>query len=165
MFSPLNIPQGRNNMKCGYNKCLFDGEVDKEISIKVGNRYYHKECLKQKQDKDETRKLFLEIINPTEVVAVLNSVINNIVHIKKVNSDYLLYSLKYSIQNKFNLQHAMGLYHIINDKRIKERYNNDKNRIQMQEVKESINNIKTDEGIKFNCQEDSQSIWDKITQQ
>lgn len=109
-------------MKCGYNKCLFDGEVTKEESIRVGNRYFHKDCLKQKQDKEEIRNLYLEKINPTEVVKVLNAVINKIIHDKRVDSDFLLYSLKYAIQHNYNLNTPMGLYYIINDKKIKESY-------------------------------------------
>jgi hypothetical protein len=110
-------------MKCNYNKCLFNGEVDKNIAVKVGNKYYHKECLKQKQDKEEIRKLYLEKVNPTEVITLLNGVISNIIDVKKVSSDYLLYALKYAIQNKLNLTNPRGLHYIINNKSIKESYN------------------------------------------
>jgi hypothetical protein len=109
-------------LKCGYNHCLFDGEVDKEMAIKIGSRYYHKDCAKQKQDKEEIRKIYLEEVNSTEVVKVLNAVINNIIHIKKVDSGLLLYALKYAIQNKFTFHSPAGLYYIINNKNIKDNY-------------------------------------------
>ena len=87
-------------MKCGYKQCKFGNGVDKEIAVKKGNRYYHKECLQEAENKNKIRKLFLEHINENEVVAGLNRIINNIIDVKNVPSDFLLYALKYVIRNK-----------------------------------------------------------------
>jgi hypothetical protein len=152
-------------MKCGYTHCLFNGEVDKDNAVKVGSRYYHQECLKQKQDKDEVRKLYLEQVNPTEVVKVLNAVINNIVDVKKVNAEFLLYALRHAIQNKFTFHNSAGLYYIINNSYIKKQYQTYINKLQVKDLKDNIENIKTEREVEFTYTQDQKSLWDRITQQ
>jgi hypothetical protein len=152
-------------VKCGYNHCLFDGEVDKENAVKVGTRYYHKECLKQKQEKDEVRKLYLEQVNSTEIVSVLNSVINNIVHIKKVDSGFLLYALKHAIQNKFVFHNPAGLHYIINNAYIKKQYQNNTSKLQIKEFKNNIADINIEKEVEFTYTQEQKTLWDRITQQ
>jgi hypothetical protein len=146
-------------MKCGYNKCLFDGEVDKETAIKVGNKYYHKECHKQMQNKQDTRVLYLEKVNPSEVVKNLNSVINNIIEVKKVDSGLLLFALKYAINNNFKINSPYGLHYIVNNYTIKNEYQKYLGRQQKQDVSE----VQTVEGSKFKVNVEKSDLWSKIT--
>jgi hypothetical protein len=153
-------------MKCGYNKCFFNGEVEKENAIKHGNRYYHPECLKQMQEKDEVRKLYLEKVNPTEVVKILNSTINNIVHIKKVSSEYLLFALKYAINNNIQINAPMGLHYIINNYKIKKAFEEAYIKKRLNEIKNNMQQTNhCEEEIKIDYKNDSVNLWDKITGQ
>jgi hypothetical protein len=161
----LKYPIRRDCMKCGYSHCLFNCEVDKENAVKLGTRYYHKECLKQRNEKDEIRKLYLEQVNATEVVSVLNSVINNIVHIKKVDSGFLLYALKHAIQNKFVFHNPAGLHYIINNSYIKKQYQQYINKSQIKDFKNNIENIDTEKDVEFTYNQEQRTLWDRITQQ
>ncbi len=144
-------------MKCGYKQCKFGNEVDKEIAVKKGNRYYHKECLQEAENKNEIRKLFLEHINENEVVAGLNRIINNIIDVKNVPSDFLLYALKYVIRNKLPLNYAGGLYYIINNKKIIEEYNKEKAKLVANKIKQEI----TKSGI-HEIKENTENLESKI---
>jgi hypothetical protein len=112
-------------MVCGYSHCLHKGEeVNKEDGVKIGTRYYHMDCARQRNEKEEVRKIYLEEVNPTEVMKLLNSVINNIVHVKNVESSLLLYALKYAVSNKFKINNPYGLHYLVGNKKIKESYVN-----------------------------------------
>ncbi len=45
-------------MKCRYNHCKLGGEVEKDIAIKEGNRYFHKECYEKYKTKQMINVLF-----------------------------------------------------------------------------------------------------------
>jgi hypothetical protein len=153
-------------MKCGYNKCLFNGEVEKEKAVKQNNRYFHPECFKQMQEKSEIRKLYLEKINPAEVCKVLNSTINNIVHVKKVNSEYLLFALKYAIKNNIQIHAPMGLHYIINNYKIKKAYEEEFIKRRIREIEGSdVMQIVSQEEVKIDYNNESVNLWDKITGQ
>jgi hypothetical protein len=103
---------------------MHGGEVNESEAKKHNNRYYHEDCLQRTLDKQEIRKLYLEKINPAEVVKNLNSVINTIVETKGVDSSYLLFALNYCINNNIKISSPYGLHYIINNKTIKELYQN-----------------------------------------
>jgi hypothetical protein len=112
--------------KCTYTQCKLGNKVDKSMAVKKGTKYYHPECLKEAENKNMIRKLFLDNINETEVVAMLNRTINQIIDTKNISSDFLLYALNYVINNKLPLNHAGGLHYIINNQKIKESYEKEK---------------------------------------
>lgn len=43
-------------MKCRYKYCKLGGEVEKEVAVKNGNMYYHKECYKKHTEKRRMRE-------------------------------------------------------------------------------------------------------------
>lgn len=131
--------------KCPYKQCKYNNEVEEDKAIKYNGRYYHKECLKEAQEKNEVRKLFFEMINPLEVPAKLNNAINNIVDKKNVSSEYLLYALKYVIKYGLPLNYAGGLYYIIANKDIQNSYNKEKAKILADKVKKDMVKPKTQE--------------------
>jgi len=150
--------------KCGYNQCKLGGEVTKDIAIKHGAKYYHNECLKEALNKNEIRKLFFKHINPTEVATVLNRTINTLIDTKNVSSDFLLYALKYVIKNKLILNHAGGLYYIINNDKIKDSYNKELIKTKVEEIKKEVvsNNTNNETQYKFN--QEQQNGWNNILQ-
>jgi hypothetical protein len=150
--------------KCGYNQCKLGGEVAKDIAVKHGAKYYHDDCLKEAQNKNEIRKLFFEHINPTEVATVLNRTINTIIDTKNVSSDFLLYALKYVIKNKLILNHAGGLYYVINNDKIKDSYNKESIKAKVEEIKkEAINTNNTNE-TQYKYNQETQNSWGNILQ-
>ena len=66
--------------KCRYNHCKHETkDVLASEAVKEGNRYYHKDCYKTKEDINKIVELFSEHVNPNVVFAVLRKVINIIV--------------------------------------------------------------------------------------
>jgi hypothetical protein len=118
-------------VKCAYKYCSYkDRNLPIEDAILVGkSTYYHKECYKQNEEIKEIIELFKTHIDPLVVFSQLRTVINNIIFNKAVGSEYLLFALKYVINNKINLKHAMGLHYIIGYKNIQNAYMKEKSKI------------------------------------
>ena len=149
IYSPLkNLKMKDKVYKCGYKQCKLGGKVNKDIAVKKGNRYYHSECLQEIYNKEQIRELFLKHINPTEIISLLNRTINQIIDVKKVSSEFLLYALEYVIKNKLPLNRAAGLYYIINNKHIKNDYMKQK----AKEIDNKIRNknVQSNNEVKFN---------------
>ena len=120
---------------CKYSHCLHDNrEIEKRKAIRVGNSYYHSDCFKTKEDIKEIVNLFKAHINANPVYAQLQSVINNIIFVKKVQSDFLLFGLRYYIEHKIPLNYPQGLYYVIQNKDVANAYNKTKTK----EIKKSI---------------------------
>ena len=120
---------------CKYSHCLHDNrEVEKRKAIRVGNSYYHSDCFKTKEDIKEIVNLFKAHINANPVYAQLQSVINNIIFVKKVQSDFLLFGLRYYIEHKIPLNYPQGLYYVIQNKDVTNAYNKTK----AKEIKKSV---------------------------
>ena len=120
---------------CKYSHCLHDNrEIEKRKAIRVGNSYYHSDCFKTKEDIKEIVNLFKAHINANPVYAQLQSVINNIIFVKKVQSDFLLFGLRYYIEHKIPLNYPQGLYYVIQNKDVTNAYNKTK----AKEIKKSI---------------------------
>ena len=75
-------------MKCGYNNCKHGGEVSKEEGIKIGTRWFHKECAKEKELKKEIEDYWFKNINPGTVIQILRKAINDLA--KLYDTDYIL---------------------------------------------------------------------------
>ena len=142
--------------KCGYTQCKYDGEVSSDIAMLYNKRHYHKECLAEKNNKIKIRTIFYESISKTVVFSELNRAINNIIHVKNVDSEYLLFALKEAIRRNVNLQHPNGLYYIINYGAIKNAYENTKIKI----AKDII--LEKNEEITFQTKSQTKNDWNKI---
>ena len=120
---------------CKYSHCLHDNrEIEKRKAIRVGNSYYHSDCFKTKEDIKEIVNLFKAHINANPVYAQLQSVINNIIFVKKIQSDFLLFGLRYYIEHKIPLNYPQGLYYVIQNKDVTNAYNKTK----AKEIKKSV---------------------------
>lgn len=117
-------------VKCRYSRCNHDlKELPIEDAILSGKgSYYHKDCFKQNEEIKQIIDVFKIYIDPMVVIVQLRSVINNIVFDKCIDSEYLLFAVKYAITNKLNLKHAMGLHYIVGYKNIQEAYMKEKNK-------------------------------------
>ena len=120
---------------CKYSHCLHNNrEIEKEKAVRVGSSYYHSDCFKTKEDIKEVVNLFKTYINPNPVYAQLQSVIKNIIFVKGVQSDFLLFGLRYYIEHKIPLNYPQGLYYVIQNKDVANAYNKPKTK----EIKKSV---------------------------
>lgn len=114
----------KKTVKCRYKYCRHDSnDIPREEAVQDGRSYFHPDCLKERNNKEEIVKLFLEKVNQNTPVPQLRKVINNIIHNKGINSDFLLFGLKYYISHKIKLNYPGGLYYVIANKEMESEYN------------------------------------------
>lgn len=120
--------------KCASKNCRHENSpVSIDSCVKVGNRYWHKDCYKQKENLKMIIKLFSEnVCCDKKVYADLQRVIKDIVLNKKVESELLLFGLRYYINHKISLHYPAGLYYVIQNKDVTESYH--KNKLKEQNV-------------------------------
>lgn len=109
-------------VKCRYKYCPYGGKVDKEEAVKDGNMYYHKQCWQEKKEKNNIRQTYKMLIDKDVDDALLNKVINDIIHNKGVNTDYLLYVIEYIANNNMEINTPMGLHFYVKNQTIYEQY-------------------------------------------
>lgn len=106
--------------KCGFRHCQHEScEVSQDEAVKIKNRYYHEDCAEIYNNIEEIKRLYYEKISNTVVMPQLISVVNNIIFKKKVDSNYLLFALKYAINMKRKINYPQGLHYLIDDYKIK----------------------------------------------
>ena len=86
-------------MKCAYTYCKFGGNVDKEDAVKDKNRYWHKECHKEKELKNEIKNYYYDKFNSKEPIKNVNSAIKKYINDEKYDAGYVLYCLKHKAKN------------------------------------------------------------------
>jgi len=108
---------------CKYKNCRHESrDIVEDEAVKSGDSYYHKDCSKEKDEIREIIDLFVKHVNPHPVYTQLQSIIKNIVITKNLGSNFLLFALKYYIQNKIPLNYPQGLYYVIQNKKVIESY-------------------------------------------
>jgi hypothetical protein len=138
---------------CGYEDCPHPG---REINITVddyskdGRRYFHTECLEKKKKrevKNEQQKADLQYIKNLWVQHISNTVdygqlffvLNGFV-VRGINTDYLVFVVRYVIDNNLNLRYPGGLKYFVDNQEIKDAYARSK----IQKIKQSEFHAKTD---------------------
>lgn len=137
--------------KCGYNHCKHGGviNIDEELYEKDGAKYYHKDCIRERNDANLIRRLWSTRISRTVSYGLLNKVIYQIIDETGVSSDYILFALQRIIAKNLPLRYPFGLKYYMDDKDIKEAYKNRKqNREQRTKKREEIR--KEQEQFKYN---------------
>ena len=139
--------------KCGFSHCAHeDGKVAENEAVKIGNRYWHRDCYEISETIKDIRTTYLEEISSSAVVSALNKVINNIVFGKKLENKkvpktqsnleaarYLQFCIEYALEHKIPITHVPGLYYLIDNSRIKKAYEKKKDLEIQKEMKEHMN--------------------------
>lgn len=116
-------------VKCSYEKCRHSEKtINKDEAVEIEGCYYHADCAKDINNINEIERLFQRRINKTVVLKDLRTVINSIVYTKNIDSDYLLFALKYAIKNHVPLKRAPGLHYLIDNYSIKEAWRKEQTR-------------------------------------
>ncbi len=111
-------------VQCTYKYCVHENKtVDINTAIKKRGKYYHPECIKDQENRKEIIDLFVNYINPNPVYKELQRVINTIILRKHIDSDFLLFGLKFYIKHKIPLNYPQGLYYVIQNKDVITAYN------------------------------------------
>jgi hypothetical protein len=121
-------------IKCRYNHCKNNNEVNKEDAIKVGSAYYCKQCYKEKILKQQIEEYYLENFPPA-VLQVLRKVINQLLYTNNYDAEYILFIVKKIHINNLKINNPFGLTSYCNEGRNKDEW-------KKQKIKEEYNNIK-----------------------
>lgn len=106
--------------KCGFCHCQHEScEISQDEAVKIRNRYFHKDCAETYNNIEEIKRLYYEKISNTVVMPQLIRVVNDIIFKKHVDSNYLLFALKYAINTRRTINYPLGLHYLIDDYRIK----------------------------------------------
>lgn len=111
-------------VKCRYSHCLHESkELNAEDAVKVGkSAYYHKDCCQTKENIAEIADIFVKRVDKNVAYPLLTKTINNIVFNKKVDSDFLLFALKYHLDHGRPLNYPQGMYYILSNEDMKKDY-------------------------------------------
>lgn len=146
-------------MKCGYNNCKHGGEVSKEEGIKIGTRWFHKECAKEKELKKEIEDYWFKNINPGTAIQILRKAINDLA--KLYDTDYILWVIKSCKPKGIKISHPMGLKSLCSDNRFLDEWNKIKINKEYKKIKSEIN-MQTSEDVTFKYMPSKKRITDII---
>ncbi len=137
--------------KCGFSHCEHGGKVNLDEAVKIGARYWHKDCYETSELVKEIKDDYLENISSSAVISFLSKVINDIVYGKKLENKkltkaqsnleaarYLSFCLKYAINHSIPITHVPGLYYLIDNVKIRKEYEKELELKVQKEIKQSI---------------------------
>lgn len=126
--------------KCSYKHCKHSSPLisEDESPVKVGSRYMHEDCAKNQENITAIRDLYFNEVSNTVVMSQLVNVINNIIFNKNVDSDYLLFALKYALKYKIQIKSPYTLHYIIDYKRIKDAWQSKIANEKAEQIKEKM---------------------------
>lgn len=82
----------------------------------------HKDCAELHSTIGRIESLYREKVSSTVVIKNLRTIINNIIFVKKVDANYMLFALRYAISNHYTLRAPASLYYLIDDFKIKKEW-------------------------------------------
>ena len=110
-------------MKCAWSHCRHGGEVNKEDAVKKGTRYFHPDCLREKDAINEIIKVYHERVDDKPIENFLRKTINDLVFKDENSAEFLLFALNYCLDNGWSLHSPNGLRYVAKDVVSKKEWN------------------------------------------
>lgn len=127
--------------KCSFACCPYkDKIIQPEDLVENGKKKMHKECAKNSENMLKIKTLYYEKVSNTVVMSQLVKVIKDIITLKKVDSDYFYFALKYAVDNKMKINSPYGLHYLIDNNRIKMAWKEKRSAEIANEIKEQERN-------------------------
>ncbi len=137
--------------KCRFDFCKHDSrEIDTSIEpyVRDGNAYYHEDCYESKKNNDaktDKQKADIQLIkdlwyihiSDTVVFSQLVSELNKLIA-RGIDSDYLVFVMKYIVNHNLNLHYPAGFKYFVDRYEIKQEYEKRKlakNKVDIQSFK------------------------------
>lgn len=98
--------------KCGYSHCKHGGEVNKEDGVLSGTRWFHPDCLAEKNAILEIIDVWYKRVDEHPIFTNLRRTIDNLVYKEGNDAEFLLFSLNYCLDHGWNLKHPPGLRYV-----------------------------------------------------
>lgn len=147
-------------MKCRYKYCKYGGEVEKSVAVKEGSSYFHEQCYKEKNIKLEIETFWNDNM-PNAQPILIKKAINQLVHDKNYEADYVLYVIRYIKNHQRKINTPFGLLNYCDSLEMKNTYKKYKTIVEYDKIK----NIEIDyepEVIKFTYKKSDRKITDLI---
>ncbi|HZK00201.1 MAG TPA: hypothetical protein VFC79_09340 [Tissierellaceae bacterium] len=136
--------------KCRYKFCKLGGEVDREVAIKIGSAYYHKECRREIDHKKQIEDLYYNKFKLSESMTQVKSTISR--YVNEYGTEYVLHVLNQDIK----LNSIFGVSYYLKDSRFKQSFEREKARL----IKFDIDEIKTEESAEIKYRKTKkQKLW------
>lgn len=135
-------------IKCRYNYCRHNNEVNKEDAIKDGSAYYCKDCYKEKQLKQQIEEYYL-VNMPATTIQILRKVINQLLYTNHYDAEYIMFILKKIYINKLKINNPFGLINYCNEGRNIDEWNKIKINQEFQNIKNEIITYENDNKVDF----------------
>lgn len=140
-------------MKCRYKYCKSGGEVDREVAIKIGSAYYHKECRREIDHKKQIEDLYYNKFKLKEHMGQVKSAINK--YVDEYGTEYVLYILNQDIK----LNSIYGVSYYLRDNRFKQSFEREKAKL----IKFDINEIEVEKPKEIKYKKPKkQQLWGDI---
>ena len=113
-------------MKCRYKYCSHEStEIKGNDYVKIGKAYYHKDCFEKKENIQKIIDYYSNNVEANPVFSFLIKTVNDIVNKNGVDSEYLLFALKYAHEHRM-INHIPGLRYLPNNQEILKEWNKPK---------------------------------------
>jgi len=145
-------------MKCNYKYCPYSGQVEKEEAIKIGNKYYHKNCHENQLQWKQFIDIYDKYIKPKtqEGYQMIAKGLKQLIE-KESDVTYLVYVLCQVIKQRKPLRAVFGLHYYLNQFR-------DQYKILKlsKQPKINVNKVQTEEPTKTEYKKQEQKLWGDI---
>lgn len=111
---------------------------------------------------ETVKRLYFENISNTVVPSLLVKTIQNIVIDKGIDSEYLVFAMKFTIANKINLNSPFGLHYIVDNYKIKQAWQAKKAKEERQKIQEEMKNLQKTEDVSFTFTSKKNDSFDSI---
>jgi hypothetical protein len=101
-------------LKCRYNHCRHNNEVQKEVAVKEGNCYYCPDCYQEKKTKQQIEEYY-SVNMPQTSIQILRKVINQLLYKNNYEAEYILFMLIKIHNNNLKINNPQGrlLYNLL----------------------------------------------------
>lgn len=139
-------------VKCQYPHCQHASrEIPREEAVQVGRRYMHKDCAKDSANILQIRDYYYQHISRSVVMKNLIAVIHNIIFVKHVDSDYLLFALKYAVDHRIQINAPYGLHYLADNSKIKAEWQKSKSESIMKKAEFTPVKIEHQTGFRYSA--------------
>ena len=148
---------------CGFKYCSHENKkVPETEAVKSGTRHFHEDCLRIRDNMEAVKRIYYEKISSTVVMSQLVKVIQTIVIQKKVDSEYLLFAIKFVVAQKIPIRSPYGLHYIIDHADVKKAWNAKKANDERKKIAELAKTRPKEDAVVFTPKQKQKNGFDCI---
>ena len=122
-------------LKCGWTHCEYGYITDDQKKVKVGKRWYHEDCARERELINDIVTKFIEQVNDAQI-PVLRKVVNDIIYNENKPAEFVMFALDYAIAHpEVKLMYPQGLYRVCGSIDVLNAWKERQNKIFMKQIK------------------------------